>query len=156
MLKPTKQHYELWRKRKQGVKFKDLAAEYNMTPAGVKLALNRLEEWESWPRFRRRLSGHVQNVLLFYFKDDESIFDHPERIAAEGAERLGKCSKAKDVTLKELGAALKAEGYPFDGTGGKKPKVRAEWGTKNLDERYQQEFTMFRPGGRRGHGGNGR
>jgi hypothetical protein len=65
-----------------------------------------------WPEFRQKLSVRAQNAILARFGFDETIFNTPEKIAAEtDALELWRYKNVGKVTIAEIVAALMAAGY---------------------------------------------
>lgn len=108
---------EIWRLRKEGNSFSEIAGRFGITSSRAQQICRRKKEmidnFDKWPPLKRLLSVRIRNILIKAFRSEE-IFKNPDKLAAMGPNIFLQWRNMGRKSLKELCDALESLGYPVN------------------------------------------
>ena len=82
IMEMKKRNTAIYKDRQKGMTYPALASRYGISVNRLQQIVAHEKEYYSWNELRRQLPLCAQKTILLFFENDESIFEHPERIAA--------------------------------------------------------------------------
>jgi len=106
---------EIWRLRRQGVAFGEIAARFDISRERARQIYrrrqSRIDNLNKWPPLKRILPVRIQNVLVKVFGGEE-IYKNPERLVSMGPEVFLTWRNFGRKSAMQLIDALESLGYP--------------------------------------------
>jgi len=105
---------EIWRLRKEGATFSQIAKRFDISSGRVEQICcrrqDRIDNFDKWPPLKKLLPVRVQNVLIKAFGNEE-ILKNPERLASMGHDVFLTWRNFGRKSAKALVDALESLGY---------------------------------------------
>jgi len=102
--------FDLWQ---NGSTYRSIAQSFGISQQKVSEICIRMKQRVNWPEFRKLIPVGAQTPLLSAVGNDETIFEHPERIAALNPKELLRVKSMGKTKLAYISAALALYGYAF-------------------------------------------